>query len=309
MALNKNSKIVIFGGFGFVGENLVNYFISNGYKNLFLIERNASLNSKKYEIYKDYYDLCTIIDFNFEICNITLIKDYLFDADLILNLIYFKNEKLNIYFNKLILDFCVKFNSVALLFFIGSSLQYKRGFKIISEDSKLVFENSYGIIKNKLEEIYMDYYIKFNLPIIFIKPSNIYGYSRNFMNKSTIDTYIFKNLFLKNKIKFDIENVSYKDFLYIDDFIDAIMILIKNPEKSAGEIFLIGSGIKTEIKEIISIIPFFFPNSKIEYTPIKTSIDQSFSYDISKMKNYFNWESKISFEKGFKKLYDKLTIN
>ncbi len=46
--LNKSSKVVIFGGLGFIGENFVRFIKDKDINDITLIERNCEIGSKKY---------------------------------------------------------------------------------------------------------------------------------------------------------------------------------------------------------------------------------------------------------------------
>ncbi len=113
---------------------------------------------------------------------------------------------------------------------------------------------------------------------------------------------IIINSCIKNK-KFPCsEGKQFRDFVFIDDVIEAIIKSLKN-KKARGEIFNIGSGKPIKIKNIIKYI-----NKKIKkghplYGKIKLRKDESIKVfpTITKAKKIINWKPKTSFETGLKK--------
>ena len=94
----------------------------------------------------------------------------------------------------------------------------------------------------------------------------------------------------------------FRDFIFIDDTVEAIIKSLKNG-KARGHILNIGSGKPIEIKKIIKYI-----NKKIKkgtplYGKIKLRNDENFKTypNIKKAKKLINWEPKISFNYGLKK--------
>lgn len=305
MSLDKNTKFVFFGGLGFIGENLTNYLLNKGFKNIVLFERNIDNNSSKYERYKYLLEKISSINFQSDFDEFSKTEKELKDADVIINFIYSKGNYSSDLDRK-ILEFCSRCNKNALLIYMGSRVQYDNKTKVIDENSELSYNNDYSKTKNSIEDLYHFYERKEGLNIIYIKGSNVYGYSSNFFNKKTMDSFLFKPLINGQQLKIDINKDAYKDMLYIDDFLNAIFLLIKNRNKCSGETFLIGSGKKITIGEIIDLLKTNFPSSNIKYEPVKSLDEESFVFNISKIKNFIDWKPKISINKGFSILSNKL---
>ena len=113
---------------------------------------------------------------------------------------------------------------------------------------------------------------------------------------------IIINSCIKNK-KFPCsDGKQFRDFIFIDDVIEAIIKSLKN-KKAKGEIFNIGSGKPIKIRDIIKNI-----NKKIKkgdplYGKIKLRKDESIITfpSIKKAKKIINWKPKISFRNGLNK--------
>ena len=89
-----------------------------------------------------------------------------------------------------------------------------------------------------------------------------------------------------------------RDFIYIDDLIQAILLSTK--VQKCGEIFQIASGKETSINELARIILDYL-NNKLDFKikienlkPLKYEVKYNFS-DISKAKKIMNFKQKKSF--------------
>ena len=107
---------------------------------------------------------------------------------------------------------------------------------------------------------------------------------------------------LKNKRFPCSEGKQFRDFIFVDDVVDAIIKSLKS-SKASGQIFNIGSGKPFKIKDIIKKI-----NEKIKkgyplYGKIKLRKDEEIKTfpSIAKAKKLINWRPKVSFQHGLQK--------
>ena len=96
-----------------------------------------------------------------------------------------------------------------------------------------------------------------------------------------------------------------RDFLHIDDVVDAILKSLTN-KNAKGQIINIGSGKPRIIKNIIEYIKKILKGGYPLFGKVKLRKDEILKVypDINKAKNKINWKPKISFKKGL-----KITIN
>ena len=92
-----------------------------------------------------------------------------------------------------------------------------------------------------------------------------------------------------------------RDFLHIDDVVDAILKTL-NSEEARGQIINIGTGKPKKIKNIIEYIKKTLKGGQPQYGKIKLRKDEILKVypDINKAENTINWKPKISFKKGLK---------
>ena len=96
-----------------------------------------------------------------------------------------------------------------------------------------------------------------------------------------------------------------RDFLHIDDVVDAILKSLTN-KNARGQIINIGSGKPRKIKNIIEYIKKILKGGHPLFGRIKLRKDEILKVypDINKAKNKINWKPKISFKEGLKVTID-----
>ncbi len=103
----------------------------------------------------------------------------------------------------------------------------------------------------------------------------------------------------KNK-KFGCSNGNQlRDFIHIDDVVDAIIKALTN-KRAIGQILNIGSGKPEKVKNIIKYIKKVLKGGKPIFGKIKLRKDENLKNyaSIQKAKKIINWKPKIAFKKG-----------
>ena len=181
---------------------------------------------------------------------------------------------------------CKQYN--AKLVYISSRSVYGDGMIPTPEETPLHPIGWYGTYKMLGEHLCSDNDIVFRL-------SNVYGCS----NKChSIVTRFIQFIKAKKSIpifnNFDVT----RDFVYIDDLIDALMLGVANTG-----VYNVGSGVEISLKELLDVIS---ETLDIEYTTIdmKRGLEgevQRVCLNIDKIEREFGWKPKISLEEGVKR--------
>ncbi|MEK6834677.1 MAG: GDP-mannose 4,6-dehydratase [Nanoarchaeota archaeon] len=184
------------------------------------------------------------------------------------------------------------------LIFVSSYLVYGTKHNKIKESDNFEPNTPYAASK-AAADLYCQSYLKtFNLPIVIIRPSNIYGYRQN---KNFIRLFIDSAL-KDQDIRLEGGGSQTRDLIYIDDVIESLLI-IGYDKKATGETFNLGSESEISIKEIAEkIINISGSKSKIISVEQRQGQDLRLCCDVSKFKRLFNWEPKINIEGGLTKI-------
>jgi len=285
-------KILITGASGFLGVNLIRKLSK---QKSFIIYGLVNLKTRKFEKIKKVKYIKS------DISNSRKLKKKLKNNfDYVINFagnIDHKNKNQTLkthYFGLKNLINAIQKEKIKRFIQVGSSLEYGSKECPHFENTKCNPKSHYG--KSKfLSTKFIQKKIK---NYIILRPYQIYGaYQKiNRLIPLVIDAC------LKNK-SFDCTDGSqYRDFLYVEDFIDLVIKIIKKGKIKAG-IYNVGSGKPIKVKKVISSIQKIIKKGKPQFGKIKMRRDESNSSypNISKIKRNLNWKPKTKFHYGLKK--------
>ena len=299
-------KIIITGGLGYLGSHLSRRLIKEGF-DVIILDNYFTNICKKIEGTKIIK--CDITNYK------RLKKIKLKNIHAVLHLaaqssgpksIEFPDldVKLNILATVNILKFCKK-NKIKKFMFASSFTVYgdPKKSQILKENDLCQPKSLYGISKHTCEEyikiLCKKYFISWNI----IRMFNIYGPGQDLSRRdqgivSIYLSYIKDGNYLPIKGSLS----RFRDLIYIDDVVEAWIKCLKN-KKGKNEIFNLGSGKKTFIKEIINeIILIYGKIGKIKIkkiTPTPGDITGCYA-NMTKIKKKVNFKPKISFKKGIR---------
>ena len=166
------------------------------------------------------------------------------------------------------------------------------------EDLNLFSDTIFGLSKITAENLVNLY----DIDSIIFRLSNAYGpYSKPFYN-SVIATFCY--LIANDKtIQINGDGEQKRDFIFISDVVDALMKVIgySGGEK---EIFNLGSGELTSLRQIISIIKKLSGiDNKVEYISSRQESTGWVLTNQEKITSKLNWEPRVDIEKGLKETY------
>ena len=299
MKLKKN--ILIVGGTGFIGYHLAKRSLQKGWK---VTSISTKLPKKIRYLQKVKYIICDIT--KKKLLKKKIKKSY----DYVVNLGGYVNHqdkkktfKSHYHGCKNLAEIFLKKNLISFIQ-MGSSVEYGSIKSPQKENVKCnikLNKSTYGKAK-LLSSIYLqDLYAKKKFPSTILRLYNTYG-PRQDLNRFIP---IVISGCIKNK-KFPCSKGNQlRDFLHIDDVVDAILKSLTN-KNAKGQIINIGSGEPRVIKDIIEYVKKILKGGYPLFGKIKLRKDEILKVypDINKAKNKINWKPKISFKKGL-----KITIN
>jgi dTDP-L-rhamnose 4-epimerase len=144
-----------------------------------------------------------------------------------------------------------------------------------------------------------------NIPVCALRFQNVYGPGQSLKNPYTGILSIFSTA-IKNGRDIQVfdDGLMSRDFVYIDDVVDSIILCMKKDEAN-GQVFNVGSGVRTTVLEVAQTLKEKYKSEiKIHVTgeKMKGDIRHNFA-DISKIQK-IGFEPKVDFKTGIQKFVD-----
>lgn len=297
-------NIIIFGAAGFIGTNLISKLSEDPNNRIIAVDHNKDffsdilfLNRNNVEIVQSAFTL----EINFD----ELLKEQDIVYHLVSTTIPMTSNKNvsqeiipDVAFSIRLLDSCVKCNVKKVVFISSGGAVYGMESNCpISEDSKTEPITSYGLQKITIEKLIYLYNYMYKLDYKIVRLANPYGpFQRPNGMLGAVTTFTYKALKNEEIIVYGDGSV-IRDFIYIDDAIEAIVNITFN--NSDYNLFNVGSGYGTSISEVLLIIQNVLERSlKISYLPSR-SVDIPVNYlDISRYNSVFGKLGTVSLTDG-----------
>lgn len=156
----------------------------------------------------------------------------------------------------------------------------------------------YGLSKLTGERYSLLYHDLYGLPVTCIRPFNIFGPGQMKNSYSGVITKFVDNVKSDNCPIIFGDGSQTRDFVYINDVVDAILLIMKNDD-AIGQVFNIGSGNPTNIKDLANIIiEISDKDLSIKFEDPKVGdIKESYS-DITKAKKLLGYEPRQPLKDG-----------
>ena len=203
-------------------------------------------------------------------------------------------------------------NSVKKFCFISSNTVYPlTDFAVSEDDVTGEFFEKYFIVgwMKRFSELMCEMYatkISNPMPTLIVRPGNLYGPRDKYKkSESKVIAALIRRAFEKEN-PFEVWGVGedIKDFLYIDDFIDALLDTF--PKCSDFDVFNVASGVPVTIKEVLKHIIDISNNGNIEvnFDSTKPTMIPKRMIDISKINSLIGWNPKTPINEGLKQTFE-----
>lgn len=300
-------KILIVGGSGFVGSNILKKIDHKKYKVFATKKKNKNyIKNKKIKYFKG-----NLKDFKFchkitKSIDIVVMCAAVSSGAMIIqnNPMYHVDD--NVIMNLNILK-ASSANKVKKFIFLSSNTVYPSSKKSMKENDlnyKLFYKyfnvGWMKIFSEKLCEMYKD-----KMQICIIRPANLYGpYDKFDKIRSKVVPALIRKFESQKLVKVWGSGNDVKDFLYIEDFINSLFIIIDKIKNF--QIINIASSKPVTIKNIISILKKIYFSKKVEviFDSSKPSMIPFRKISNKKFKNITNYRIKFPLEIGLRKTVD-----
>ena len=171
------------------------------------------------------------------------------------------------------------------------------------ENSKIHPSSIYGITKQVQEQMFMVMGKTLNIPALAFRYQNVYGAGQSLSNPYTGILSIFSTRIKNgNDINIFEDGKESRDFVYIDDVVDATILGIEKDEANY-EVFNVGLGLAIDVNKVAStLVKEYKSNSKISISGNYRLGDIKDNYaDLTKIQTKLGFKPKVDFEEGIKK--------
>lgn len=164
-----------------------------------------------------------------------------------------------------------------------------------SENDIALGTNEYGRLKLQMESELL----KTNINCLILRVSNVYGPNQpNGRGQGVIAEWVHAIKNHQQMVLFGDKN-SFRDYIYIDDLIEAISLFIMS--KIVNEIFNVGTGVGTTLLELEKHFSNLVGHQKRPLDSKARNSDRlGYILDISKISKELHWLPKHSIEEGLK---------
>lgn len=290
-------KAIVTGGAGFIGSNLVEALLKEEYEIIVL----DNLSTGRLQNLDDFLD-----EFKFVECDISIQngwENYFKDVNIVFHLAALADivpsiENPNEYYNSNVngtfnvLEACRKYKVSKIIYSASSSCYGIPKEYPTDENETIKPQYPYALTKYLGEQLVLHWSQVYKIQSVSLRFFNVYG-----PKSRTSGTYgaVF-GVFLAQKLAgkpFTVvgDGKQTRDFTFVSDIVSAI---IKAGQSSLnGEIINIGSDNTYSINQLVSLL-----GGDVNYIPKRPGEPDCTWANISKAKQFLDWEPKITLEQG-----------
>ena len=193
------------------------------------------------------------------------------------------------------------------IIYISSMAVYGEQQGPLEEERPLIPVSNYGASKAS-GELFVKMYEQFGIKNTIFRPFNGNGPGQDMTNlKQGMASIFMAQSILGDQIKVTGSLDRYRDFIYIDDVVEALVLGIE--PRSDGEIYNVGCGAKTTVRELVDLILKVNEKPSSSFTVTEENSHEGDQFgsisDNSKLKN-LGWEDSIKLEEGLNKMYESV---
>lgn len=307
----KGKNILVSGGLGFIGSNLVIKLVDIGANVTVIDSLVPDCGGNPFNIVnvKDKIEL--IID---DMNNQELVNNLIRDKEIVFNIAGHishidsmnfpkKDLDINCSAHLSLLEACKKHNQQAKIIFLGTRQIYGKIQYLPVDEKHPVNPTDVNGINKYAGELYHElYYRVYGIRTVTLRLTNTYGPRQLIKhNKQGFVGWFINRIITGEEIKIFGDGNQIRDFSYVDDVVEA-MILCSINENACGQVYNLGGIEHVSLKDFVDLLVKVSKTGKytlIPFPPEKKKIDiGDFYADYSKILNQIGWKPKTKLKDG-----------
>jgi UDP-glucose 4-epimerase len=310
----KGREVLVTGGLGFIGANLVIRLVELGARvtivdnmmprlggNLFNVREVADRAHLNFSDVRDCHSMDYLVkgkEFIFHLAgqvnHVDSIRNPIQDLDI------------NCRGTLVLLESCKRFNREARIVFSGTRGEYGASVRLpVAEDHPTNPKGIYAVTNLSAEKMVLVYHEVHKMPGVCLRLTNTFGPRHQMAH----DEYGVLNWFIRKAIDDEVLPVFgdgriLRDFLFVDDAVDCFLE-VAACDQAYGEVFNVGTGLPVSFIELARLIVAAAGSGKVahtEFTQERKEVEPGDYYtDITKIRAVVGWEPRTSLEEGLRR--------
>lgn len=308
MAL-KGKNVLITGGAGFVGSHFAKSLIGSASKVVvvdLVVEPRSYFFDQQLEK-RIAFEHCNIVDFaNIHSIIVKHNINVVFHvaAQAIVDTAYHDplgTINSNVVGTSNVLEACRVYGKVESIVVTSTDKAYGKLPKV-SEKNPLGGDHPYEVSKTSADLIARSYFKTYKLPVVVTRFGNVYG--EGDLNFSRIIPGLMKSVIKNETLLVRSDGKYIRDYVYVEDVVNATLALVKKIGIVKGEAFNISSyenmSVVGAIKKVETIL-----GQKIKYKIVSNAINEipTQSVNFNKIKTTLGWKPKNNFKSTIVEIY------
>lgn len=309
----KGKKVLITGGLGFVGHNLVKTLVTEYACQVTVVDDGTNSNESTIASVRDkvafhkisvldtekFFPLLRDINYVFHLACIQIaasgsnpLKDLQVNAQSTMQLL----EQLRNH----------DYPSLEKLVYTSSCSVYGSSSRMpVSENDATRVLSNYAATKLLGEHYSLIYNRNYGIPVSVVRYSNVYGYGQSPRNPycGVLGKFIHNSLTGQPLSVFG-DGEQTRDYTFITDAIDATILAGVHP-MAYGDLFNVGTGIETSVNRLVELVAELVPGCEVINVP-ERDIDniRRRMIDIERIHQRLGWAPKVGIQRGMRLTLD-----
>jgi len=295
-------KILVTGGAGFIGSNLVDALVEEGHQ--VVVVDNLSTGKRenihaRVKFYKEDIASGEIMDI-FEREKVDVVYHLAAQIDVqksIIDPVY--DGSVNILGTINILEACKKYGIAKIIYASSAAVYGEPRYLGIDEEHSTCPMSYYGLSKYTPEKYIAIYSNLWGLDYTILRYANVYGIRQDPKGEGGVVSIFMDKMFKIDAPVIFGDGSATRDFVYVEDVVRANILAL---DRGSREIFNIGTGKAVSVYELFSVMKDVMKyKGKVKYGPERQGDIKHSYFKVGKAKDALGWEARYSIEEGLVK--------